>query len=183
MGKVWKRLSKDKITMGLLVGVLLFLLSFPLENLTGYLKENPISEEKENMELITQDDYRSQLENRLEDILSGVRGAGKVRVMVTLRDQGIRVAEKDVQSESSSEQDGDLNGTEKEAFSKEEKTVMDSNQEPWVSREILPEVSGIAVIAQGGGSSVVKSEINSILQALFGLPAHKIEVIEGEFKE
>ena len=27
------------------------------------------------------------------------------------------------------------------------------------------------------------SEINRILQALFGLPAHKIEVIEGDLKE
>ena len=116
-------------------------------------------------------------------MLSGVRGAGQVRVMVTFVDQGTRIAEKDVQSESSSEQEGDANGAKKEIFAKEEKTVTDSNQEPWISREILPEVSGIAVIAQGGGSSVVKSEINRILQALFGLPAHKIEVIEGNLKE
>lgn len=169
--------------MGLLAGILLFLLSFPLESLTGYLKGDIVTEKEEETELFTEGDYRLQLEKRLEDMLSGVRGAGKVRVMVTFLDQGTRIAEKDVQSESSSEQEGSADGAEKEVFSREEKTVTDSNQEPWVSREILPEVSGIAVIAQGGGSSVVKSEINSILQALFGLPAHKIEVIEGEFKE
>lgn len=183
MGKVWKRMSKDKITMGLLAGILLFLLSFPLETLTGYLQGDTVSEKKEDTELYTDSDYRSQLEKRLEDMLSGVRGAGQVRVMVTFVDQGTRIAEKDVQSESSSEQEGDANGSKKEVFAKEEKTVTDSNQEPWISREILPEVSGIAVIAQGGGSSVVKSEINRILQALFGLPAHKIEVIEGNLKE
>ena len=46
MGKVWKRMSKDKITMGLLAGVLLFLLSFPLETLTGYLKGDTVTEKK-----------------------------------------------------------------------------------------------------------------------------------------
>lgn len=58
---------------------------------------------------------------------------------------------------------------------------MENDQVPWVSQELLPEVAGIAVAAEGGGNAVVKSEISSMLEALFGLPAHKIKVLEGNF--
>lgn len=40
------------------------------------------------------------------------------------------------------------------------------------------EVLGIIISADGGGSSVVKTEISEAMEALFGLPAHKIKVLK-----
>ncbi len=44
--------------------------------------------------------------------------------------------------------------------------------------EPIQEVLGIIISADGGGSSVVKAEISEAMEALFGLPSHKIKVLK-----
>ncbi len=44
--------------------------------------------------------------------------------------------------------------------------------------EPIQEVLGIIISADGGGSSVVKAEISQAMEALFGLPSHKIKVLK-----
>ena len=44
--------------------------------------------------------------------------------------------------------------------------------------ELVREVLGIIISADGGGSSVVKAEISEAMEALFGLPSHKIKVLK-----
>ena len=46
-----------------------------------------------------------------------------------------------------------------------------------------PELSGIIISADGGGSTVVKTEISEAMEALFGLPSHKIKVLKRVKKE
>ena len=64
----------------------------------------------------------------------------------------------------------------------EEGTVMvensDGTTQPYVVRETVPEIEGVAVIAEGGGSSRVKKEIVEAVQVLFDIKAHKIKVMK-----
>lgn len=180
MQKLFKNLSKDKILLGLVVGVLLFLLSFPLEKLSFTEDSSGDSADSAFVPDAARTQYKETLEKELEKLLEKVQGAGQVQVLVILKDNGEKIVEKDVQTESSSVSEGG-EGAMEENFSSQESTVMENGQTPWVNREILPEVTGIAVVAEGGGSAVVKSEISSMLEALFGLPAHKIKVLEGNF--
>ena len=53
-----------------------------------------------------------------------------------------------------------------------EKSVSMFEEEP------IREVLGIIISADGGGSSVVKAEISEAMEALFGLPSHKIKVLK-----
>ena len=53
-----------------------------------------------------------------------------------------------------------------------EKAVSMFEEEP------VREVLGIIISADGGGSSVVKAEISEAMEALFGLPSHKIKVLK-----
>lgn len=55
---------------------------------------------------------------------------------------------------------------------KGEETVSMFDEEP------AQEVLGIIISADGGGSSVVKAEISEAMEALFGLPSHKIKVLK-----
>ena len=49
---------------------------------------------------------------------------------------------------------------------------------PFVEKELRPEISGIVISATGGGSPTVKAEISAAMEALFGLPPHKIKVLK-----
>lgn len=178
---VFKNLSRDKILLALVVGILLFLLSFPLEKLGSTGKDEKNSADSPEISGDSRSQYQSELEKELKTLLETVQGAGQVKVMIVLEDSGEKVVEKDMQTESSSIRDEGESGSSEDSFSSQENTVMENAQTPWVAREILPRVTGIAVVAEGGGNAVVKSEISSMLEALFGLPAHKIKVLEGDF--
>ena len=50
--------------------------------------------------------------------------------------------------------------------------------EPYVSKEISPQIEGVVVIAGGGGDSVVKQNITEAVQVLFGIDTHKIRIMK-----
>ena len=50
--------------------------------------------------------------------------------------------------------------------------------EPLLESELLPEISGIVISAQGGDNPSIQAEITEAMEALFGLPAHKIKVLK-----
>lgn len=178
---ILKNLSKDKILLGLVAGILLFLLSFPLEKLSTMGNGSGSSADSPAISGDSRLQYQQELERELKTLLENVQGAGQVNVMVILEDSGEKIVEKDLQTESRSANDSGTDSASEEDYSSQENTVMENGQTPWVAREILPRVTGIAVVAEGGKNAVVKSEISSMLEALFGLPAHKIKVLEGDF--
>ena len=47
-----------------------------------------------------------------------------------------------------------------------------------MEKELEPEIADVVISAQGGGSAAVKAEISEAMEALFGLPAHKIKVLK-----
>jgi stage III sporulation protein AG len=69
----------------------------------------------------------------------------------------------------------------KESYKEEEAVVFEEDSEgntiPYVIKENVPEIEGIAIVAEGGGNSENILKITGVVQALFGVSAHKISVI------
>ncbi len=120
------------------------------------------------------------LERRLEETLSLIDGAGCVRVMLTLKDTGEKVVEKDTTRRSggsaSTEETSDV--SQSTVFSKN-----GSEETPYISNELTPQVEGVLVVAQGGGDSLVKQNILQSVMALFPLEAHKITIVKMSMQE
>lgn len=53
-----------------------------------------------------------------------------------------------------------------------------SSGEPFIVKEKTPEIEGIVVVAEGGDDIIVKDAISKAAQALFNVPAHKVEVLK-----
>lgn len=125
-------------------------------------------------------DEAGKWEEKLEELLSGVKGVGKVNVMITLSDNGEKVVLKDQKSstESLNELDGSGGSRTNISSDKEENTVYDSGSKPYVTKEVSAQVAGILVICEGGGNADVALKIVSAAEALFGIPAHRIVVLE-----
>ena len=63
----------------------------------------------------------------------------------------------------------------------EEATVYRSDgsvSEPYVVKTLSPQVEGVVVVAQGADSGTVNKNITEMVQALFGLEAHKVKVVK-----
>lgn len=120
------------------------------------------------------------LERRLEETLSLVDGAGRVRVMITLKDNGARVVEKDTSRQTGAGLSGE--GTTEVSESSVFERTGDGEQ-PFVSNELTPQVEGVLVVAEGGGDSLVKQNILQSIMSLFPLEAHKITIVKMSIQE
>ena len=172
-----KNVRRDQWIVLLLAGVLLIVISLPVEN--GAEEEAQAETEAEGG---TQESVY-EMERRLEDILSKLDGAGKVSVMIHWQESGEKIVEKDTASVSrTTQEDGD--GTARSTLEEEARpeTVYGKSsggsETPYVTKELTPQIAGVLVLAQGADSAVVKKDITDAVMALFGLEAHKIKVMK-----
>ena len=129
------------------------------------------------------DSYVENLEKRVEEMLSGMAGAGKVQVMITVSDTGTEILEKDTEIYAADlEETDDAGGRRKntESGQREEAVYFrdaEGNEIPYVVQRKLPEVTGVVVIAEGAGNETVKENIIGAVGVLFNLNEHRIKVI------
>ena len=164
--------GKDQLLILVLVGLLLTVIAIPVEKkgtadeisreremnsgMMGNSSGSGNSSVDDNLEsgmsdgedepLSDLEKYEAQTEQKLEELLSTVDGAGQVRVMLTW--------EETIYQEN------------------------DSGKYPYVVSWTNPKVTGVLVIAEGGGNTKVKAEILEAVQALFGIEPHKIKIMK-----
>ena len=178
--------GKDQLLILVLVGLLLAVIAIPVEKketADGISRETGMDSSMmgnssvdgnlgsgmsggEDESLSDLEKYEAQTEQKLEELLSTVDGAGQVRVMLTWEGSSERQVEKDRISN---------------ADSVEEETIYqenDSGKYPYVVSWTNPKVTGVLVIAEGGGNTKVKAEILEAVQALFGIEPHKIKIMK-----
>lgn len=127
------------------------------------------------------DSYTLALENKLEDILMSIEGAGKVKVMITLKNTSTKevLMEEPYSEANVTEKDGDGGSRDTNEKSQDYHVIYkegDGTTIPFVISEHSPEVDGVAVVAEGGDSALVKEKITGIIKALFGIEINKIAV-------
>ena len=184
----WKKLNfKDKNTWLILgiFGVLLLVIAMPVEKAQkkdSWMTQTQPAAEDETAESGQEraDDSIAELESRLEETLSLIDGAGQVRVMITMKDTGEKVVEKDITCRT----DAASGGSQNTEQSQSSVYTRDGNTEtPYISNEMTPQVEGVLVVAQGGGNSMVKQNILQSVMALFPLEAHKITIVKMSMQE
>lgn len=164
-------------------------------NITDFLGESDKNETADAKEAVVQagnfnnnssydlNTYVDSLEKRVEEIVSGMEGAGKVQVMITVSDMGTEVLERDRETTTSDLEEADnAGGSRKSTESGQREEVIyrkdaDGNEAPYVVQRKLPEVTGVVVIAEGAGNAKVKDNIIGAVSVLFNLNEHRIKVI------
>lgn len=182
--KELKHLKKDQLLILLLAGILLLVISLPTEKKgekQGISQASSPSQGEQN--LWDEEAYREALEVHLKELFSRMEGAGEVEVMITLASSSEKIVEKDTNGESETITEEDSAGGNRRTTNivNDETTVYggETDQEqPYVSKELTPQVEGVVVLAAGGDDAVVKKNITEAAQALFGIDTHKIRIIK-----
>lgn len=114
--------------------------------------------------------YTEKLESRLESILAGMSGVGRVRVMITFDGTEETVLASDEQSSENE------SGT-----SKSKRPSMlstSSGEEAIVLKELLPKVCGVVVVAEGARDVAVNMDIVSAVSTVLGIKQSNVQVFE-----
>ena len=177
-----RKMKREQLLVLGLLGLLLLVLALPVKKKEQESEE--VLKTVESSETTGEEGTREELQKQLEEALYQVEGVGEVKVMITMDTTGERVVEKDTpdSSEKSSQQDSQGGTQNQETVSREESTVYekaeDGRELPYVTSEILPQIRGVLVIAQGGGNPEIVQQIQEAVEALFHLEAHKIKVMK-----
>lgn len=176
-----KKLKRSDWLILVLAGILILIIALPTDT-----KEKKQAEEaKENIskENNTMEASKNEIERKLEDILEKIDGAGDVKVMITYQDSGTQVVEKDKNTSENSLEESDSTGGVRSTKEQQlqESTVYeeaDAGNTPFVSKELLPKVEGILIVASGGDNQNVKQNISEAVLALFQVEAHRIKIVK-----
>lgn len=181
-----KKMTKDNMIVLALLGVLILVIALPTGKKEGQTatESGLLDTEKAMMDTETEEAVGREeaLERRLEQFLSCMEGVGQVKVMITFSSTEEQVVEKDIPSLHSQTSETDSAGGSRSITSQDldEETVYTTdragNQIPYVRKTLAARVEGVTVLAQGGGSAVVQRNITDVIEALFGIEAHKIKV-------
>lgn len=181
-----KELGMEKLILVLAAGILLLVIVWPAKEKEDKVRTQ-VQETTESQQAPTgTDSYERQMEQRLKDILSSVEGVGDVEVMITLKSSKETLVQTDSSKMGSVTEETDNAGGSRKITQNDESltTILVDNgtggNSPYVRKEMTPEISGIVISAQGGGSSVVKNEIYEAVLALFDVPSHKIKVLKKQ---
>ena len=187
-----KKLRKDQCLILILVGMLLCVISLPTEKEKTKSNIWDISndriENKQTFENEKERDafggYAAQWEEKLEESLRFVEGAGQVQVLITLAGSEEQVLTRDGTEEVSETLETDAAGgsrhvSETRMDKSVVRTVDDRGKDiPLVVRTIAPKVDGVVVIAQGAGSARVRRDIIEAIQVLFEVDMNRIAIIK-----
>ena len=168
---ILKNLSRDKILLALVVGILLFLLSFPLEKLGSSGSDGDHGEDFPTVSGDTRSQYQAELERELKALLETVQGAGQVKVMLTVA-QGERTI---YQTDSTYAQSDDHTDSRTQTI-----LVTDSerNETGLVYQKNPPVYQGAIVLAQGADDPTVKLAIAEAVSDVTGLGVDKISILK-----
>ena len=202
-----KWFRRDNLLILVLLGVLLFIVALPVKKedpaatdtgmeiteqynagiLTFSGQQNVA--QQETVDVGTQavtagstEEYAAYLEEKLKKMLESIRGVGEVEVMITLESSEERIVEKDMTAERSQTEEQDSAGGTRTVSSSNTgyQTVYQEGSQgsPFVVKTLTPKVEGVLVVAEGAGKGNMTGEITQVVQALFGVEAHKVKVLE-----
>lgn len=162
----------------LAAGALLLLLSVPdlfqKEKEEAVETKAPVQQAEKYSE-----EYAERMEKKLEDMLLGIKGITEAKVVITVKSTMEKVVLQDTVSDTETLQESDGNGGERSSQKQtEEKTVVLAGDQPYLTKELTPEIEGVAAVISGAESADILA-ISEAVQALFGVPAHKVKIIHN----
>ena len=198
-------LKKDNLLICVLAGVLLLVITWPMEEAhqpeeetwdrgqanIAYEDSLRIVEEEKAIDSLWEEDSRTQkeqevliMEKKLEELLNMIEGVGEVKTMITLESLGEKVLEKDIPVERNVVTETDSQGGSRSTnnTNSQEATVYITDSKgskiPYVITETLPGIRGITVVCQGGDNNLIQKNITEVIQALFGIDVHRIKIVK-----
>lgn len=148
------------------------------------------SDNEENKKLATETDIQNNekvesenTEERLENILSNIKGVGKTKVLLTYSQTSQIMPMYDEDSTKSTTEEKDAGGGSRivnETSTKKDIIYEDNNgvKMPITQSIVNPKIEGAIITAQGAGDANVKTNIIQAVEAVTGLATYKIQVFE-----
>ena len=165
-----KKVKHHQVYLAVIVGVIACMLYLSFSGIFGTKAQTNVStqDDKNELNFSSSMEYVSYLENKLESVITNVKGVGKASIFISLEKgfEYIYVTEEETSTTS--------NGT-----TVNKVNVVMLNGQPILKEEIYPKIKGIVVVAQGAGDVKIKMNILSLIQTVIDVENSKINILES----
>lgn len=171
--------DKKKILSLLSLAIVCIILLIGLSSIPSDKKqENEAKKGEEQTEVVTSSS-NSEMEQKLVKILSQIKGAGEVDVMVTLESSEEIHPAYNSNSTTESTKEVDSQGGERTVTTSSENKTMITSQSnsPVVIKTSEPKIKGVLVVASGASDAKVKETLYKAVQTALQVDGHQIEII------
>ncbi len=170
--KKLKSIKHIEIIIVVIFILILLLICFSGNGVFGFLKTSKTtSETQTSTTYINTTEYVSSIETKLENLLSGIKGAGNVKVMVSI--------DSSVELKFATDEVITTNGQKTETETKIILVEVNGKNEPIIISEKLPSVTGVVVVSSGASNTKVKLDIINAIQILLNIDSSQIQVFIG----
>lgn len=130
---------------------------------------------------LVKDDYESYVEDKLSEILSKLKGVGKVSVMVTLEDSIEKIPASNVTTTKEITSELDSQGGTREV-SREDETiqVVNTSNDVVVLKEVKPSIKGVIVVAEGAENGLVLETLYEAVKTVLGVAGNKVQIFPSK---
>lgn len=113
-------------------------------------------------------EYINSLETDTQELISSIRGVGRCKVMITLKNSNESIYAKNIEENKSDSS---------ESYKNEYIFYNGNNGEsPVLIKEYFPEIQGVAVVCDGADNAAVYESVVKSISSLFNISANKISV-------
>lgn len=126
------------------------------------------------------EDYRTEIENSIKDIVESITGDKNSTVVVTL-ESGIRYSYASAAETDSSVSNGDTNNQSSESKKQSYITVKtsDGGEQALIVTSFMPEVRGVAIICSGGNDTQISEKIENAVISALNITSKRVYVSGG----
>ncbi len=183
--KKWLALIKKPTKTGILFAI--GLAGILLIGLAGLFGGRQAEKPEIAASRVSTEDYAAALEEKLQNTVARIRGAGRCSVMVTM-EQGAEYvyATGEKTSVDTSQTSEDSRFSTGSRASGEETYILISTKEgdqPLLLTELAPRVKGVVVVCSGGGDAVVADTIKRTVATAVDVSMNRICVVEGNLTQ
>lgn len=170
LSSIWDKLKKIKhieIYIALFFAFIVMLIYFASFK-GGGDKDNSTNLDTLDKNFSTSSEYIGYLENKLENVLGQVKGAGNVDIIITI-DKGfeyVYATEEEVKTNSN----GSTITT---------STVILIDGKPVIEKELFPSIKGVVVVSQGANDVSVRMNLLTAIQTVISVDNSRITILAG----
>lgn len=130
---------------------------------------------------ISEAQYITQLETKVEELLKQIEGVGKLDVMLTLESGSEYVYQ--AETKRSSDRKNAEGDTTQERLDDEQTIVMvegdNGKKQALIRTELTPKIKGIVVVCEGADQLTVETQIIDVLTTAFGVTSARVSVAKA----
>lgn len=188
----FKRLKKIKnieyFILVLAIAIVIGLFSNWFQPVNHGQEAAAVQDQANNPPAVSDDENIQDQEYRLKQILSSMKGAGRVEVMITYKTgkeliPAMNTVESNTETEEKDSNGGIRRVSQVDTNSQPVSMTTSEGSQPLITREVRPEVLGVIIIAEGAGDIQVRMELQKAVQTVLGVRANQVDIFVMEDNE